>query len=163
MVVKEIVSFIRRIGLACDEGCVPEVCFLPGISLKDGGIVFDPLRMTYPGDLLHEAGHLAVMPPFRRQSTCHTAGNDPGEEMMAIAWSYAAALHIGIDPAIVFHEGGYRSGSKAILENFGAGRYVGVPMLAWLGMTNSDSKAPLASPNRYPKMEKWLCLENWPV
>ena len=115
MIIKEIISFIHHIGLACDEGSVPEVCFLPGITLRGGGIVFDPLRMTYPGDLLHEAGHLAVMPPLRRMATDHTAGNDPAEEMMAIAWSYAAALHIGIDPAIVFHEGGYRSGSKAIV------------------------------------------------
>ena len=33
-------------------------------------------------------------------------GSDPAEEMMAISeWSYAAALHIGIDPGIVFHAG----------------------------------------------------------
>ena len=80
---------------------------------------------------------------------------------MAIAWSYAAALHIGIDPAIVFHDGGYRSGSKAILENFGAGRYIGVPMLAWLGMTHFDGRAPVANPNSFPKMENWLCHHNW--
>lgn len=163
MVVQQIVSFIRQIGLACDEGTVPKLCFVPGITLAGGAIVFDPQLMIYPGDLLHEAGHLAVMPPLRRLSTSHTAGNDPAEEMMAIAWSYAAALSIGIDPSIVFHDGGYRSGSKAILENFEAGRYVGVPMLAWLGLTQFDSQAPIESSTSYPKMKKWLCDENWPA
>ena len=48
--------------------------------------------------------------------------------MMAIAWSYAAAVHLGLDPAVVFHEAGYRGGSGSLIENFAQERYIGVPI-----------------------------------
>ena len=35
---------------------------------------------------------------------------------MAIAWSYAAALEIGIPPEIVFHPDGYRGASESMLQ-----------------------------------------------
>jgi hypothetical protein len=34
--------------------------------------------------------------------------------MGAIAWSYAAALQIGLDPGIVFHAAGYRGSSQEL-------------------------------------------------
>ena len=40
---------------------------------------------AYPGDMLHEAGHLAVVPPERRLEMDKHAGDDGGEEMAAIA------------------------------------------------------------------------------
>ena len=56
--------------------------------------------------------------------------------MMVIAWTYAACLEIGIDPRIVFHPDGYKVGSESILENFGEGRFFGVPMLQYVGLTH---------------------------
>ena len=44
------------------------------------------------------------------------AGEDAGEEMGAIAWSYAAALHIGLDPRVVFHEDGYKGAANSHSE-----------------------------------------------
>jgi hypothetical protein len=54
--------------------------------------------------------------------------------MAAIAWSYAAARRLGVAPDIVFHPQGYKGGAAALVENFTAGRYIGVPLLQWWGM-----------------------------
>jgi len=82
--------------------------------------------------------------------------SDPAEEMAAIAWSYAAALEMDLDPAVVFHEHGYRGGGDSILENFRAGRYFGVPMLEYYGMTLNERSAEECGMTPYPRMLSWL-------
>lgn len=140
-----IVTFLRDIGLEVRIAPLPPPTFLPGVTLDRGAIVYDPEHLAYPGDLLHEAGHLAFIPAATRAVVSDGWPFDAGEEMAAIAWSYAAALNLGLDPSVVFHPHGYRGGSGAILTNFEAGRYVGVPLLQWADMTE-----------RYPVMTRWL-------
>jgi len=149
-----ILSFLDRIGIVATERSLPEKTFLPGILIERGTLVIDREKLKYPGDLLHEAGHIAVVPPSQRPTLSENLTTGPAEEMAAIAWSYAAALAIGLDPAIVFHEHGYKGGGPSILENFQAGRYFGVPILQWGGMTRErpdDTGTPV-----YPQMAAWL-------
>ena len=47
-------------------------------------------------------------------------------KLAAIAWSYAAVVHLGVDPSIVFHSEGYRGWSRSLLDNFVAGRFLAV-------------------------------------
>jgi len=141
------VSFLEGIGLPVRTGSIAGRSFLPGITIDGGVLVIDKERLLYPGDLLHEAGHLAVLPPDKRSEIYGDVGTDAGLEMGAIAWSYAVALHLGIDPAIVFHEAGYRGQSASILENFAAARYIGVPILEWVGLTTAQT---------FPAMRNWL-------
>lgn len=155
-VTQTIVAFLQVIGLSVQQGYLDAPTFVPGIWLNQGVIVFDESAMLYPGDLLHEAGHLAVMTPERRRIVTSDAGSDPAEEMMAIAWSYAAALYLTIDPAVVFHEAGYRGGSSSVLENFQSGHYFGVPMLEWLGLTYDKGQAASRGVMPYPHMVQWL-------
>jgi hypothetical protein len=151
-----LVAFVNRIGLDARSASIAEETFLPGLRISNGTILIDESRLTYPGDILHEAGHLAVTPAEKRKSLSANAGADAGEEMAAIAWSYAAAIHMGVDPAVVFHPHGYKGGSQAILENFAGGRYVGVPVLEWLGMTADGKAAKELNVPPYPHMLKWL-------
>lgn len=154
MSLPSILSFLAEIGIVVRERPLPAPTFLPGILIEAGELVIDREKLAYPGDLLHEAGHIAVVPPSQRASLNDDLQTGPAEEMAAIAWSYAAARHIGIDPAIVFHDHGYKGGGASLLENFNAGRTVGVPMLAWYGLTREraeDSAAPV-----YPRMSGWL-------
>jgi hypothetical protein len=151
-----IVEFLVSIGLEVVEGEVGDDCIVPGARIDRGAIVVDAAGLLYPGDLLHEAGHLAVALPTRRASMSGDAEADPGDEMAAIAWSFAAALHLGLDPAVVFHEGGYRGDSEAIIENFAAGRYFGVPLLQWFGMAFDDVQAACQGIDAYPAMQRWL-------
>jgi hypothetical protein len=145
--VEQIVSFLDGIGLSVRSGSIAGHSFLPGVTIDGGVLVIDEERMLYPGDLLHEAGHLALLTPEARMEIYGDAGPDGGFETGAIAWSYAAALHLGIEPAVVFHDAGYRGNSTAILENFAAARYIGVPILEWVGLTTVKT---------YPVMHRWI-------
>jgi len=154
--VGRMVAFLRSIGIAVNRAAVGDDTILPGIALVQGSIHIDETRLLYPGDILHEAGHLAVTPAASRPACNGNLAVGGGEEMGAIAWSYAAALHLGIDPAIVFHPNGYRSGSDSLLENFGAGRYLAVPLLQWMGLAFDDTRAAEMGCKPYPHMIRWL-------
>lgn len=154
--IDRITGFFNAIGLPCRSGEITEATFLPGITIEHGSLVFDPGKLTYPGDLLHEAGHLAVMPPERRRRAHQTVGKFAAEELGAITWSYAAAVHLLIDPAVVFHPDGYRGGSQSLIDNFAKGRFIGVPLLQWLGMTADAKTAADMGGSPYPVMLKWI-------
>ena len=142
-----IAAFLNEIGIPVELGEIQEETFLPGIHAISGILRVDPAKLQWPGDLLHEAGHLALLTPEQRRHTEGNVGDDGGDEMGAIAWSYAAAVHLKLDPAVVFHSGGYHGGGDSILANFTTGQYMGVPILAWRG---------LCLPASYPHMTRWL-------
>lgn len=76
--------------------------------------------------------------------------------MMAIAWSYAACVHLELDPYFVFHDDGYKGGGSYIADNFKEKKYFGLPMLQWVGMTVDEKKAEQLKVSPYPSMIKWL-------
>ncbi|MEO8596967.1 MAG: hypothetical protein ABI759_26860 [Candidatus Solibacter sp.] len=137
-------------------GEIQEATFLPGVHAASGILLVNLDRLLWPGDLLHEAGHLALLTPEARREAEGNVGNDGGDEMGAIAWSYAAALHLNLDPAVVFHAGGYQGGSEALLANFTAGHYLGVPVLEWRGLCLSGQRAAETGAAPYPHMLRWL-------
>jgi hypothetical protein len=151
-----IVEFLGRVGLDVREASLDGVkTFMPGIHVADGRLLFDRERLLYPGDLLHEAGHLAIVTPGRRAGANGRFVLSGGNEIAAIAWSYAAAVALQLDLAILFHDDGYRGGASALRDNFSAGRYIGVPVLVWLGMTSPPGQS--GDPrNEYPAMRSWL-------
>lgn len=145
-----IIAFLAEIGIPVSIARLAEDGFLPGIAVRDGGLVIGPDRPFHPGDLLHEAGHIAVTDPARRTSLCEVV-DDPAEEMAALAWSYAASVAIGLEAEMVFHADGYRGGGAQLAESFREGRGVGVPMLEWYGMA---ARAGEGAP--FPAMRRWL-------
>ncbi len=149
------IDFLKTIGIPVEYTTIEAPCFLQGFRLQNGTVLIDKEKMLYPGDLLHEAAHLAVVPASDRktllaESIMHRPQRE-AEEMMAIAWSYAACVHLNIDPYFVFHEEGYNGGGKDIADNFKEGRYFGVPMLQWTGMCAAGNDCPA-----YPAMLCWL-------
>ena len=151
---KRIVVFLESIGIPVIEEPVDPESFLPGVTIRAGGLVIDPSRYFYPGDLLHEAGHIAVTDPELRASG--TVSAEPGDEMAAIAWSYAAAQAIGLDPRIVFHDDGYRGAGATLAEVFGAGSAPGAPMLQYYGMSAEPHQAERLGLAPYPQMSRWM-------
>jgi hypothetical protein len=145
-VTERIANFLAGLGLGIRGGTISGPTVLPGIQIERGILIVDEAQLSYPGDLLHEAAHLAVVPAARRSLMDADTGDDGGEEVAAIAWSYAAALHLNLDPAVVFHAHGYHGGSESILENFREGRYIGLPFLRWAGLADEG----------YPQMIRWL-------
>jgi hypothetical protein len=152
----QIVEFLVEIGLRVEPGELTGKTTLPGIAIRTGTLIIDEARLLYPGDLLHEAGHLAVLPADARDQADAQLLSNGGEEMAAIAWSYAAALHIGLEPEVVFHSNGYKQGSNALLENFRAGRYIAVPLLQWMGLAVESKNAEARGVAPFPHMLRWL-------
>jgi hypothetical protein len=105
-----ILAFLTRIGLAVVAGTVAGDAVLPAMTVRGGALVYDPAQPGRVGDLLHEAGHLAVTDSALR-NTLSQVGDDPAEEMAAIAWSYAAPMAIGVPTATLFHAG-YKDGYR---------------------------------------------------
>ena len=141
-------GFLERAGIPVRLEQIGEKTFLPGLTIMDGTLVVDPARLDWPGDILHEAAHIALAPPSRRNVLRGKLSVTPAEEMAALAWSYAAALDAEIDPALVFHEGGYKQGGAELRDSYAAGLASGgpgVPMLQWYGMTRG-----------FPRMDSWL-------
>ena len=152
-----ILRFIEGTGIPVEHGQVPEDALLPGMTVRHGVLVVDRERVAYPGDLLHEAGHIAVMEPQARSATPEVS-SDAAEEMAAIAWSYAAAKALAIDPGFVFHDHGYRGGGDYLGVAFESNptSAPGVPMLRYYGMAANPAIAEQAALPPYPHMLRWL-------
>ncbi|HEX8663640.1 MAG TPA: hypothetical protein VF744_06385 [Beijerinckiaceae bacterium] len=148
-------AFVGGIGIPVRKAELDKGTFLPGLGIRYGALLVDEARLLYPGDILHEAGHIAVASPEERGRET-LKPTKLGDEIAAIAWSYAAVRHLGIDPAIVFHPAGYRGASSGFLSNFAAGRYVGTPLLQWYGMTLEPRQAASEGVEPYPAMRRWL-------
>lgn len=125
-----ILAFVAELGIPVTAGPVPADAFLPGIRIDDGGLIVDRAALFTPGDLLHEAGHLAVVPQRYRHRIGEDVDTDVarvraeaaaagdadavldglaglGGELQAIAWSYAACRQLGLPLEIVFRPGAY--------------------------------------------------------
>lgn len=153
-VTDRIVAWLRSIGVSVETRALPDDGFLPAMTVVDGVLYYDPGRLKYPGDLVHEAGHIAVTDPALRPTVSDFGAVETadGDEMAAICWSYAAALAAGIDPRVVFHDDGYKGGAASIANNFAMGHYVGLPMLQYYGLAaRNDEDHP-----RFPAMKRWL-------
>jgi hypothetical protein len=159
---ERIAAWLRAVGIEVGEAALGEAAtFLPGIAVREGVLLVDGARLTWPGDLLHEAGHIAVAPPALRPLLGGAMAAPPGADMAqlewgAIAWSYAAALDIGIDPVEVFHGGGYRGHSPGLLRNFAVGAPIGLHVLEEAGMACGPRLAAERGVPAYPAMLRWL-------
>ncbi len=151
---EKMVSFINEIGIPCKENNLSDDTFLPGLDISDGVLYYDAAKMKYPGDLLHEAGHIAVLNAEDRKTVSGpdkiNGDLDAGAaEMGAIAWSWAALKHLDLPEEVVFHENGYKGGSESLVSSFRIGSGVGYPILRWLRMTDDNGQ-------NFPAMCAWL-------
>ena len=148
-------NFLAGIGIEVLEDAIPGNTFLPGLEIRQGKLVYDREKLLYPGDLLHEAGHIAVSNKNERDGLNENiTDNHPeksGEELAVMLWTYAVCQQIGLPPEIIFHPHGYKGNSAWILENYAAGNYIGLPLLVWMQMAKDAGE-----PDGYPKMLKWL-------
>ena len=79
-------DFLAEVGIGVRLREDEESQSIEGLSIREGQVVIDPQVPIWPGDLLHEAGHVAVVPPETRPSLSHVR-RVLAEERMAIAWS----------------------------------------------------------------------------
>lgn len=155
-ILARIVPFLEQIGIPVVVGPVPDDSLLPGATVRGDTLIFDPETLAWPGDLLHEAGHIAVSDPATRATQTEVSSH-PSEEMAAMAWSYAAAIALEIDPTHVFHTDGYHGGGQSYLESYTkGGNGIGVPMLQYYGMSAEPHQAETLGRDAFPAMARWL-------
>jgi hypothetical protein len=144
-------EFLTTIGLPVRETSFEKTGFLPGLLIDKGGLLLDHTRLLYPGDVLHEAGHIAVTVAAERPLLgANVTENHPekeGEELAVLLWTYAACRHLDIPPVVVFHPDGYKGQSKWLIESFTTGQYMGLPLLVWMELTITEG---------FPTMTRWL-------
>ncbi|CBS91611.1 hypothetical protein [Azospirillum lipoferum] len=179
------VGFLRSIGIGVEYGEGAKGGFLPGVNIHAGVIHVDPDTLVGSGDVLHEAGHIAVVPraywprlnrdlqgDARAQVAAAEQAGDPAAvhlrraaesgELMAQAWSYAAALHLGYSPACVFFPGSYYhepyEGDHPTHVWLESGTHFGPVMLAQAGITGFSGIVGAAWNNGlppFPQMSRW--------
>lgn len=158
--VSRIAGFLTEVGIEVVPAQLEPDSFLPGILILNGKLLVDETKLIYPGDLLHEAGHLAVAPSEVRQSLSGEViipGADmDAVEVQATAWAYAATIHLGLDARVLFHEGGYKGQSEGLIFTYGVGVYPGVYGLQQLGMAAGREMAERLGVAGYPQMLKWM-------
>ncbi|QKJ28830.1 hypothetical protein HQ865_03345 [Mucilaginibacter mali] len=159
-IIDKILSFFTTIGLPYQLEPVESGPVMAGLTIKNGVMIIDKERLLYPGDLLHEAGHVATMPPSGRLTMNGMLGKktdmEQASEIIAQAWSYAACVHLGFDPSLVFHEAGYHGSSKSLIENYSGPCATGVPLLGYYDMTHTHQQAELLGTQPFPHMVSWI-------
>jgi len=154
------IVFLNWIGIVTTQIEDDPQGLLPGLSIHRGTILFNPSRLENPGDTLHEAGHLAVISatdrPLLNDADISKRKDREAEEMMAIAWSYAVCIYLGIDPRFVLHKNGYKGGESYIIDQCDTGEYFGLPMLRSVGLTADEKTAVRLNIPPFPHMIKWL-------
>lgn len=180
-----IVAFLRQVGITVHVGEHGRDGFLPGVRIIEGALWVDPAHLYISGDLLHEAGHLAVIPGrYRAQvgsdvtATLQAALDDDPEpepfartlaerallsgESMALAWSCAALTALNLPLDAVFFENSYKmdsAGHARLFQLVHQGNYPGLMNLIANDMTGPCGIAALLSDSRlppFPTMTRWV-------
>jgi hypothetical protein len=158
--VDRIIEFLVSIGLPPREEVFGGTGFLPGIRIERGTLVFDRARLLAAGDLLHEAGHVALTPARHRHELDGDVAPEQhyehGGEVEAIAWSFAAATSLQLPLEELFHANGYRGQSAGLALSFSLGVYPGVAGLVQLGLCAVGEQARQAGVPPFPHMLRWL-------
>ena len=173
--IKKTVEFLRKIGF--------EVVYLPGASgfidgirIVDGALHVDP--QCQPSALLHEAGHLAIIPAeFRSHMNddleiginkmfdeISNRQLDPDHPLQvaaiqcsdceATAWAWAAGVAVGLKPEEIIQNNEYENTGRDIRMMLQVGKYFGIHGLARSGMCKIG---PGSIPEqRFPVMQYWL-------
>lgn len=149
-----LVSFVRSIGIEVEACAIDWKTQFPGLEIRTGAVLVDETQLIHPGNILHEAGHIAVHDPARRQQPKFSPSR--GEELSALAWSYAATVQLGLGAELVFYPGSYHGWDTSLVNAFAERRYIGVPLLQLYGMAIEPRFAAERGLKPYPHMLRWV-------
>jgi len=141
-VIQKMYAFLRKIGIPVKEKVLLETTFLPGLKIENSTLFVDREKLKYKGDIIHEAGHIALEKPAVRKkingNISDTIDTSEGTEIAIHLWSFLVCKELDIPLDIVFHSDGYKNASDWIISNFENQIYVGRPLLAWMGIVSYE-------------------------
>jgi hypothetical protein len=177
-------EFVKSIGLPITVASAEAVAkaFTPHILIRDGEMLVD-LDNVFPGDILHEAAHVAITPPKFR-ALCNgglkavfkamrdfAMENPTGlhtypenalvraimqcDEQEAIAWQYAAAREIELPDEWLFPEGSFEGHGDDHLIRLKLSSHYGINGLQAAKWTVIRKNPHIDLPV-YPKLAFWL-------
>lgn len=167
-----LVSSLSSIGIECRMD--PDANgFLERVRISQGAILYRPDASI--SNILHEAGHLACIPPAFRdkadgdldalaEEMCEyvhqilTQGADPDlpivraiiqcSDSEATAWAWAFGAHIGLEPEQIIENEDYQNEGHIVRLQVSTGRHLGVNGLRAAGMIDSTKN--------WPHLTKWV-------
>lgn len=172
MTVDRVATELTSIGIETIE--TPDARgFLEDVRIHEGRILYRPGARV--SNILHEAGHLACIPPmFRKQASddlddiamamcdyaearmAHT--HDPEEPLLraimqcsdteATAWAWAFGRHLGLDPEEIIEDQDYDGAGEHVRLQVSTGMHLGIHGLRAAGM--------IGSVRDWPRLSKWL-------
>ena len=184
MDVMQVIEGLRGLGVPIELSEAPEEdAFIEGVWIDRGVMYVHLATLRAPGDIFHEAGHLAIVPPDFRQYI--TTGDLEESEFMtkmseflkqggllqipecpvsraliqcseteAMAWSYAAAAEIGYPTLKVFFFDEVELGDQPY-EGHGEELDQSFALGCHMGI-NGMHHAGLCNMREFPKMKKWM-------
>jgi hypothetical protein len=152
--VAKLATFIESVGIQTQACSITRKTLFPGLDVYRGAVLIDEEQLIHHGNILHEAGHIAVHDPARRFNEEFSPSK--GEELSALAWSYAAIVYLRLEAELVFYPGSFKGWDTALIENFARGMYVGVPLLQRYGMSFEPRLAQERGVSPFPHMVRWV-------
>jgi hypothetical protein len=174
---KKTVDFLNGIGLKVEIERGAQG-FIKGVCIRNGALFVDP--GASPSNILHEAGHLAVLPSRFRQiasdniSAVQTmmmeqvdfTDPDNGEARLAMqsgdpeasAWAWAAGLAIGLPEGQIIQDHEYQNTGDEVRMMLARKSYLGINGLATTKIC-ALREGPFADAMglpAYPKLARWL-------
>lgn len=173
-IIIHLVNQLDKIGIQCIIGEANN-CFVKGVQIKNGRLIVDPYRCSI-SNLLHEAGHLAVLPKeYRKQANgdlsavlkkmygevdCSKEENRrymQCEDDEATAWAFAFGVRWGVPFVLIIDDDQYDGTGRDVLESLSLGNGLGVSGLARMGWCASNLIHSKASGlPMYPNLVKWI-------
>ena len=181
--VRACISFVQGIGLEVVTRDSGVRGFIEGVRVR-AGVLHVGLDTVFPGDVLHEAAHLALIPlrfrhladgdlrdvnkAMRNYVEAHGEGlmrhpEDPlcravlqADEQEAAAWQYAAALKVGLPDVWLFPDDAFEGNGKAVLQYLKLKRHMGINGLQAARWTLVRKNPHIDLPV-YPELAHWLC------
>ena len=162
--IAKILDFLEETGVKYTCSTIVNKTFLSGLELKKGVLHIDINKIKYPGDILHEAGHIAICEPIFRpllDGDVYKNGLAIGrehqalcaEEMAATAWSVAAVKYLELPMELIFHQESYKGSANNLSDAFENNEHFGQPLLDAWEMTCPKSG--------FPNMVLWLRETRW--
>lgn len=181
----DIIDFLNKIGIeatAVDGSEKLKGAFTPHVLILEGRLEVD-IYQVFPGDILHEASHCAIIPArFRKLASGNlndvfkamaayaeehpegllTYPEDPVSRAIiqcgdteATAWQYAAAQEVGLPDELLFPKGSFQGNAEENLLRLKVKQHYGINGLQAAGWTFLRDLAGKGLPV-YPKLAHWL-------